>query len=54
MGSIVWDRETAEVYDETYAYEAAPSVVDPMVDFLLEFAGGGPVLSLPLVVARPA
>ena len=54
MGSIVWDRETAEVYDATYAYEAVPSVVDPMVDFLVEFAGGGPVLEFAVGTGRVA
>ena len=50
MGLIVWDRETAEVYDAIYAYEAVPSVVDPMVDFLAEFAGGGPLSNSLLVL----
>src|SRR5580658_4489089 len=54
MGSIVWDQETAEVYDATYAYEAVPSVVDPMVDLLVEFAGGGPVLEFAVGTGRIA
>jgi SAM-dependent methyltransferase len=54
MGSIVWDRETAEVYDATYAYESVPSVVDPMVDFLVEFAGDGPALELAVGTGRIA
>jgi Methyltransferase domain len=54
MGSIVWDRETAEVYDATYAYESVPSVVDPMVDLLAEFAGGGLVLEFAVGTGRIA
>jgi SAM-dependent methyltransferase len=54
MGSIVWDQETAEVYDATYAYESVPSVVDPMVDLLMEFAGGGPVLEFAVGTGRIA
>src|ERR1700677_3558251 len=54
MGSIVWDQETAEVYDATYAYEAVPSVVDPMVDLLVEFAGGGLVLEFAVGTGRIA
>ena len=50
MGSIVWDQETAEVYDATYAYESVPSVVDPMVDLLVEFAAAVPYLNSPLVL----
>jgi SAM-dependent methyltransferase len=54
MGSIVWDRETAEVYDATYAYEAVPAVVDPMVDFLAAYAGRGPALELAVGTGRIA
>ena len=46
MGSIVWDSEIAEVYDTTYAAQAEPSVVDPMVDVLSELAGDGAALEL--------
>ncbi len=54
MGSIVWDRETAETYDATYAYEAVPSVVDPMVDLLAELAGGGAALEFAVGTGRIA
>jgi SAM-dependent methyltransferase len=54
MGSIVWDREIAEVYDATYATESEPSVVNPMVDLLAEFAGGGPVLEFAIGTGRIA
>ena len=39
MGSIVWDREMAEIYDATYRAMFEPSVLDPMVDRLAELAG---------------
>jgi SAM-dependent methyltransferase len=57
MGSVVWGREIAEVYDATYAAMEEPSVVDPMVDLLaqlvcdgaaLEFAVGTGRIALPL------
>jgi SAM-dependent methyltransferase len=44
--------EVAEHYDERYAYEAAPEVVDPIVDFLVELAGDGPVLELGIGTGR--
>ncbi len=44
MASIVWGEDVAEVYDRTYAALAAPEVVDPMVDTLIELARGGRVL----------
>ena len=54
MGSIIWDRETSEAYDATYAYESVPSVVGPMVDLLVEFADGGPVLEFAVGTGRVA
>ncbi|HEV3290957.1 MAG TPA: hypothetical protein VG123_18410 [Streptosporangiaceae bacterium] len=30
MGSIMWDREVAEVYDQTYRAKFEPSVLDLM------------------------
>jgi hypothetical protein len=47
MGSIIWDREMAEVYDQTYRAKFEPSVLDPMVDLLAGLAGlagDGPAL----------
>ena len=44
MGSIVWGREIAEVYDATYAAKFEPSVLEPMIDVLVELARGGPAL----------
>jgi SAM-dependent methyltransferase len=54
MGSIVWDRQIAQVYDATYASESDPSVVDPMVDLLVEFADRGPVLEFAVGTGRIA
>jgi SAM-dependent methyltransferase len=54
MGSIVWDREIAEVYDATYAGLAKPSVVDPMVDLLVQLAGDGNALEFAVGTGRIA
>jgi SAM-dependent methyltransferase len=55
VGSNVWDRrELAEVYDAIYAWEAEPSVVDPMVDLLVQFAGNGLVLEFAVGTGRIA
>jgi hypothetical protein len=54
MGSHVWDQEIAEVYDATYAMESQPSILDPMVDFLAELAGNGPVLEFAVGTGRVA
>src|SRR5205814_1945662 len=44
MGSVVWGREIAEVYDATYAAKFEASVLEPMIDVLVELARGGPAL----------
>ncbi len=54
MGSIVWGRDIAEVYDSTYADLAHPSVVDPMVDLLAQLAGDGEVLEFAIGTGRIA
>ena len=54
MGSITWDREFAEAYDAIYAYEAEPSVLDPMVDLLAELARGGGALEFAVGTGRVA
>ncbi len=41
MGPIIWDRETAEVYDTTYRAMFGPSVLGPVVDLLAGLARGG-------------
>ena len=54
MGSNVWGREIAEVYDATYAALAEPSVVDPMVDLLAVLAGDGAALEFAVGTGRIA
>jgi hypothetical protein len=54
MSSIIWDRDVAEVYDQTYRAKFEPSVLDPMVDLLAGLAGGGPVLEFAVGTGRVA
>jgi SAM-dependent methyltransferase len=54
MGSIMWDREVAEVYDQTYRAKFEPAVLDPMVDLLAGLARGGPVLEFAVGTGRVA
>ena len=54
MGTVVWGRDIAEVYDATYAELAAASVVDPMVHLLADLAGDGPVLEFAVGTGRIA
>src|SRR6266446_3195254 len=54
MGSIMWDREMAEVYDQTYRAKFEPSVLDPMVDLLAGLAGDGPALEFAVGTGRVA
>jgi SAM-dependent methyltransferase len=54
MGSIVWGEDIAEIYDATYAAQAEPSVVDPMVDLLAQLAGAGAALEFAVGTGRIA
>jgi SAM-dependent methyltransferase len=54
MGSITWDSEIAEVYDETYAALFEPSVMGPMTGLLAELAQGGPALEFAVGTGRVA
>ena len=54
MVSITWGQEWAEAYDAIYAYQAEPSVLDPMVDLLVELARGGPALEFAVGTGRVA
>jgi len=54
MGSIVWGREIAEVYDKVYPATYEPAVLDPIVDALVELAQGGPALELAVGTGRVA
>jgi SAM-dependent methyltransferase len=44
VASVTWDAEFAAVYDDVYAWQAAPSFVEPIVGVLAELAGGGAAL----------
>ncbi len=52
--SEVWDRATAERYDETSAEMFAPEVLDPAVDLLAGLAGSGRALELAVGTGRVA
>jgi SAM-dependent methyltransferase len=52
--SDLWDRATAERYDETSAFMFAPDVLDPAVDFLAGLAGDGRALELAIGTGRVA
>src|SRR5215510_11443452 len=54
MGSIMWERDVAEVYDQTYRAKFEPSVLDPIIDLLAELARGGPVLEFAVGTGRVA
>ena len=54
MGSNVWDRDIAEVYDATSASMFAPEVLGPTVDVLAELAGDEPALELAVGTGRVA
>jgi SAM-dependent methyltransferase len=49
-----FDERVAEDFDERYAYLAEPAVVNPIVDFLVERARGGPALELGVGTGRIA
>src|SRR5215468_9718404 len=54
MGSIMWERDVAEVYDQTYRAKFEPSALDPIVDLLAGLARGGPVLEFAVGTGRVA
>jgi hypothetical protein len=54
VASVVWDAELAAVYDDVYASEAEPSVVEPITGVLAELAGGGAALELAVGTGRIA
>jgi SAM-dependent methyltransferase len=49
-----FDERDADRYDETYAYQFEPEVVDPVVDLLAELAGTGRALELGVGTGRVA
>jgi SAM-dependent methyltransferase len=50
----MWGADIAEIYDETSAAMFAPEVIDPMVDVLVDLAGGGAALELAVGTGRVA
>ena len=54
MSSIIWDRDVAEVYDQTFRAKFEPPVLDPIVDLLAGLAGGGPALEFGVGTGRVA
>jgi SAM-dependent methyltransferase len=54
MAENFFGERVAARFDERYAHLAAPAVVDPMVDFLVERAGDGPALELGIGTGRIA
>ena len=54
LSSIIWDRDVAEVYDQTYRAKFEPAVLDPIVDLLAGLAEGGPVLEFAVGTGRVA
>jgi SAM-dependent methyltransferase len=54
MGSIVWDREHARVYDRIYRAKFEHGVLGPMVDLLEAEARGGPALEFAAGTGRVA
>ncbi len=51
---LIWDRETAEVYDDHSAPMYDPAVLGPTVEFLAALAGTGPVLEFAIGTGRVA
>ena len=54
MGSITWDAEIADVYDQTYAALFEPSVLSPMTGLFAELARGGPAVEFAVGTGRVA
>ena len=54
VASVTWDQELADIYDLTYTEQAAPDVVDPMVDLLVDLAGDGAALEFAAGTGRLA
>jgi SAM-dependent methyltransferase len=54
VASVMWDAELAAVYDDIYAWEAEPSVVEPITGVLAELAGSGAALELAAGTGRIA
>ena len=44
VASVMWDAELAAVDDDVHAWQAEPSVIEPISGILAELAGSGPAL----------
>lgn len=54
MASVVWDAEFAAIYDDVYAQQARPSVVEPVATVLAGLAGSGAALEFAVGTGRIA
>jgi 16S rRNA A1518/A1519 N6-dimethyltransferase RsmA/KsgA/DIM1 with predicted DNA glycosylase/AP lyase activity len=54
VASVMWDAEFAAVYDDVYARQAKPSVVDPIAGVLAELACGGAAVEFAVGTGRIA
>jgi SAM-dependent methyltransferase len=54
MPSVEWGPEIASAFDTTYAHQATPAVLDPMVEVLEELASGGRALEFAVGTGRVA
>jgi SAM-dependent methyltransferase len=54
VASVVWHEELAAVYDDVYAGQAAPSVVEPIAGVLTELADGGAAVEFAVGTGRIA
>ena len=44
VASVMWEAELAAVYDDVHAWQAEPSVIEPISGILAELAGSGAAL----------
>ena len=44
MASVMWDAALAALYDDVHAWQAEPSVIEPISGILAELAGSGAAL----------
>jgi SAM-dependent methyltransferase len=44
VASVEWDEEFAAIYDDVYAWQARPSIVEPIAGVLADLADGGAAL----------
>jgi SAM-dependent methyltransferase len=54
VGSVTWDAEIAEVYDDVYAALFEPSILGPMTGLLAGLARGGPAVEFAVGTGRVA